>query len=505
MKTLNYFLISISLLVGALSVNAAHYYLDAERGDDAAVGTSPSQAWKTLDKLNALELQAGDFVFLRTGSVFEGQLKPKGSGTFAAPIILTAYGKGPKPRIDGQGAVRATVFLKNLSHWVVRGIEITNTGAEPKANRLGVYLLADNAGVVKNITLSNLFIHDVNGVISKDEGGGSGILWEVISKKTPTRFEGLLIEDCHILRCDRDGIKGRKQPWDDLSYLSTNVVVRGNLLEHIGGDGIVPIGTDGALIEFNRIYEARDRFDPSTKEVSQYAGPSVGIWPWSSTNTLIRFNEVWGYRGTFDGQGYDSDFNCDGSTFEYNLSANNAGGFFLICNWAKHQDSGQSIGNSNTTIRHNISLNDHIRAFVINGPVSDVLIEKNIIYNTIEPKFQLLVDTPWGRFAESVKVRDNLFYTTGEAHVYQGTWGGGGMGLWKYKGPLNSKTISMQNNAYSNAHEHSETGMQTLAPEQTLGSLIKELEKARNSNADFREMLRFLRGSKYWEQIESVL
>ena len=30
-------------------------------------------------------------------------------------------------------------------------------------------------------------------------------------------------------------------PWDDLSHLSTNVVIRGNLLEDIGGDGIVPI------------------------------------------------------------------------------------------------------------------------------------------------------------------------------------------------------------------------------------------------------------------------
>ena len=83
------------------------------------------------------------------------------------------------------------------------------------------------------------------------------------------------------------------------------------------------------MIEYNRVYGARQRIEGlDTKEVTQYAGPSIGIWPWSSMNTQIRFNEVWGYAGTFDGQGLDSDFNCDGTVFEYNLSADNAGGFF---------------------------------------------------------------------------------------------------------------------------------------------------------------------------------
>ena len=38
-----------------------------------------------------------------------------------------------------------------------------------------------------------------------------------------------------------------------------------------------------------------------------HAGASVGIWPWSSKDSVIRFNEVWGYKGTFDGQGLDSE------------------------------------------------------------------------------------------------------------------------------------------------------------------------------------------------------
>ena len=415
---------------------------------------------------------------------------------------------GPKPVIAGHGFTRSAGFLENLSHWVVDGIERTDTGKSREAKRGGVLVFAKNIGVVQSITLRNLLVRDVNGVISKSEGGGTGIRWEVDTRKVPTKIDNLLIENCHVLRCDRDAIKGWMDPWDDLSHLSTNVVIRGNLLEDIGGDGIVPIGTERAVIEYNRVYGARQRIEGlDTKEVTQYAGPSIGIWPWSSMNTQIRFNEVWGYAGTFDGQGLDSDFNCEGTLFEYNLSADNAGGFFLICDWSKHQDSGQSIGNKNTIIRHNISLNDHLRGFVLNGPICGVKIYENIVYNTIESEYQLIVDTPWeaGRFADSVEVSDNLFYTAGLARIYQGTWDGSGMGLWKYQKPINQETVRFSGNAYSNIENHEEPAMQSLSKEETLTSLVKRLEVDPVTRAGFDKMFNFLEGSRYYSRIKQAL
>jgi hypothetical protein len=499
------FLILFFSLAFTSSNFAIDYYLDAINGNDGASGSSAENAWQSLAKINAIVLQPGDVIRFKRGTVFAGQFKPQGSGSVKDVITVTAYGDGPKPHIAAGGDYQAAVLLENLSYWVVDGLEISNRGAEPVAKRRGVHLRAVNSGVIRSITLRNLTVRDVNGVISKDKGGGSGIYWEVSSLKKKSRFDNLLIENCHLLRCDRDGIKGWMQPWDDLSFLSTNVVIRGNTLEDIGGDGIVPIGTDHALVEYNRIYDARKRFDPTIKEVSQYAGPSVGIWPWSSTNTLIRFNEVWGYRGTFDGQAFDSDFNCSGTTFEYNLSAHNAGGFFLVCNWAKHQDSGQSIGNSNTTIRHNISFDDYLRGFVVNGPVSNVRIDSNIIYNTIEPEFQLLVDTPWGGYADSVTVENNLFYTTGKAQIYQATWDGKGMGTWKYQKPLNVETVQFRNNAYLNAPQYNEVGKRHLSAGKNLRDLMQILEATPSSGIDFKPMIEFLRDSKKWEIIKSSL
>ncbi len=503
--------LSIALGLACLScsaLTAEEYYIDSLLGDDTAAGTCLETAWSSLQAANQHAFKPGDVIYLRSGQIFEGQFRPTSSGVDGQPITLTSYLDGPKPIIAGGGVTRSAVFLENLSHWVIDSIEITNTGKSREAKRVGVLVFAKNIGVVQDITLRNLLVRDVNGVISKSEGGGTGIRWEVDTRKIPTKIDNLLIENCHVLRCDRDAIKGWMDPWDDLSHLSTNVVIRGNLLEDIGGDGIVPIGTERAVIEYNRVYGARQRIEGlDTKEVTQYAGPSIGIWPWSSMNTQIRFNEVWGYAGTFDGQGLDSDFNCDGTVFEYNLSADNAGGFFLICDWSKHQDSGQSIGNKNTIIRHNISLNDHLRGFVLNGPICGVKIYENIVYNTIESEYQLIVDTPWeaGRFAESVEVRDNLFYTAGLARIYQGTWDGSGMGLWKYEKPINQETVHFSGNAYSNIENHEEPGIQSLSKEETLTSLVKRLEGDPAIRAGFKEMFNFLEGSRYYSRIEQAL
>ncbi|MEX0326521.1 MAG: hypothetical protein AB3N33_10590 [Puniceicoccaceae bacterium] len=229
------------------------------------------------------------------------------------------------------------------------------------------------------------------------------------------------------------------------------------------------------------------------------------MWPWSSRNTLFRFNEVWGYRGTFDGQGFDSDYNCSGTTFEYNLSADNAGGFFLICNWAKHVESGQSIGNSDTLIRHNISFNDHVRSFVLNGPVETVRIQENIIYNTIEEDLPVIIDSPWGRYAESVEVTGNLFYTTGTARIFQGTWAGDGLGNWKYEGPINREAIRFMGNAYTRVKDHEEVGMQRLDQEASLGELIERLQDDETARAGFSSLLQFLEGSRHWDILKESL
>jgi hypothetical protein len=71
----------------------------------------------------------------------------------------------------------------------------------------------------------------------------------------------------------------------------------------------------------------------------------------------FQYNDASGSPSTHDGMGYDVDHTTDGVVFQYNLSHDNNGGFFLLCPY------GSASATQNFTIRYNISVNDHTRGF----------------------------------------------------------------------------------------------------------------------------------------------
>ena len=75
---------------------ARTYYFDSAAGKDSNTGTAPASAWKTLAKVNATTFLPGDRILLKSGSVWQGQLWPKGSGAEGRPIIIDMYGGGVK-------------------------------------------------------------------------------------------------------------------------------------------------------------------------------------------------------------------------------------------------------------------------------------------------------------------------------------------------------------------------------------------------------------------------
>lgn len=84
-------------LLAASTAHAADYYLSAN-GDDANPG-SKARPWRTLERASAAPLAPGDTLHLARGSAFLGTLKVRASGSAAAPIVVTAYGKGAAPRL----------------------------------------------------------------------------------------------------------------------------------------------------------------------------------------------------------------------------------------------------------------------------------------------------------------------------------------------------------------------------------------------------------------------
>jgi hypothetical protein len=378
-------------------VHAANYYVDSETGDDANPGTAILRPWKTLDRVNAQVFQPGDQLLFKAGSHFTGQLRPQGSGKLdgdkPVPIIIGKYGDGPKPRIDGEGKFLDTLLLRNVEFWEVSDLEITNLGLNREPGRTGVRIVTDGFGKMRHIHLRNLFVHDVNGDLRKEQEG-CGIYFESRGRNQ-SHFDELRIENCHVVRTDRNGICQR----NGSRARSLRVVIRGNLLEDIGGDGIKIWGSNGALVEHNVVRGGRMRCD-------DYA---AGIWPFDSDDTLIQFNEVSGMRGTKDGQGFDADYRCRRSVFQYNYSHDNEGGFILIC------APGHSY-NEDTIVRYNISQNDGLnsaRVFHISG-AKNTKIYNNTIYVGPKQDLPLVLFNDWdGGSARDTFFYNNIFYVDG--------------------------------------------------------------------------------------------
>ena len=396
----------ILLAAGALACQAATYYVDFAKGADANSGTEERAPWKTLEKVNASQFHPGDRILLKSGSSWQGQLSPTSSGGDGAPVVIDQYGKGPRPRIDGAGQVQEAVRLYNVQWIEVRNLEVTNQGATA-GNRRGVHIFLDNFGTAKHIVLAGMYVHDVNGANDKKDNGG--IIFRTNGNKTPSRFDGLLIERNIVWKVDRSAIAAQsyhssRRRW----FPSLNVVIRDNFVDDIGGDGIVPWATDGVLVEHNI---ARD----CNRRANSF---NAGIWPWSTDNSLFQLNEASFTRTTRDGEGFDSDYNSQNTLFQYNFSHDNEGGFMLICTPGRRNQQ-DNIGNVGTVIRYNISRNDRSRIFHLSGG-DHTTVEHNAIYIGPGLDVPILLTSDWQGWASDAVFRENTFDAEGVARYGHG-------------------------------------------------------------------------------------
>ncbi|MBN1293138.1 MAG: right-handed parallel beta-helix repeat-containing protein [Candidatus Latescibacteria bacterium] len=405
------FLISLYVYAAPASHTGRYYYVDSNAGDDRNTGLSIESPWKTIRKLNSIHFSPGDTILLCAGALFSGRLAVKGSGTADKPIVLSSYGEGPLPVIAAAGQHSEALLLKNCEFWEVTNLEITNTHPKIAERRYGIRVASWNFGTMDHIYLKDLYIHDVSGdIFKKDRWEGHGILWENGGRLKRSNFNDLRIENCRLERTDRTGIGG-SSPYRHKSgvwFPSTNVVIRNNYLEDIGGDGIKVFGCDGALVEYNIVKNASQRND----------GYCCGIWPFASDNTIIQYNEVSGMRGTVDGYAFDADFDTRNTLFQYNYSHDNEGGFMFVFT------PRPSEHNEGTIVRYNISVNDGTRIFSIGGPVKNVQIYNNSIITGEGMVVQSLLISPaehHGRlyYPDDISIKNNIFLTRGIGQFVQ--------------------------------------------------------------------------------------
>lgn len=104
------------------------FYVSSTDGNDANDGLSPQKPIKTLRKASEIELKPGESLLLKAGDSWIGEsLFPKGTGTEDAPITITSYNEGPKPRIiPGIGQQIYGIRLVNISGYRIIDLEISN-------------------------------------------------------------------------------------------------------------------------------------------------------------------------------------------------------------------------------------------------------------------------------------------------------------------------------------------------------------------------------------------
>ncbi|MFG2694385.1 hypothetical protein [Kitasatospora sp. NPDC048407] len=86
------------------------WYLDCSATNDGS--GSQAAPWNSLASANAHLFQPGDQLLLKRGATCTGTLRPQGSGTAGAPIILAGYGTGTaRPVVAGDPASAASGSL----------------------------------------------------------------------------------------------------------------------------------------------------------------------------------------------------------------------------------------------------------------------------------------------------------------------------------------------------------------------------------------------------------
>ncbi len=393
-------------------------------------------------------------MLLEYGSEFNDQyLHIKDTaGNADAPITISAYGdadegkpviasngvKGSQWEQDyranvgnhkNKGTVSTTLLLKDVSYITVSNLEITNDDADvydpidtwkwtdtpdsdgtkldrsaSRMDRTGRGRHRRERATMSNVTLDNLYIHDVDGNIYNKHMANGGIYFmahypmentsaetDVWLREHVSRFDHVTIRNSTVKDVDRWGIAVGYTAYlnyidanygdgsiDDAliaKYGSTNVRIENNYVKGAGGDAITLMYCDRPVIEHNvgdsvsKHINTQDYTQPGS-----YGGRvAAGIWPWRCKDPVFQYNEMYNNlnaeHGNGDGQAWDADYG-DGTLYQYNYSYGNSFASLMICNWYA----------VNTTFRYNISQNDRQGVFDLpsNGPGNHIY--NNTVY-----------------------------------------------------------------------------------------------------------------------------
>jgi Right handed beta helix region len=348
------------------SLKATNYYINSSVGKDSNKGNNSAQCWKTILPLANIQLQPGDSVLLATGQQFIGMLSIVNvKGLINHPVVISNYpykGNTAKPVLDAGKELNA-LLIQNSSFIKVSGIELTavvpyqSTSLSKAAEmRCGILVEVTKDEAFGNIELNDIVVHDVyynapgfvrSAAEVKSANGTQSYGWgiRVINNTKAGRLADVKVLKSVVFKVSHTGIK---------ATATTNGIQQLEVAEckvyETGGPGMQFSGITNGHLHHNKIDHSGSTAD------SRNWGRGSGLWTWGCSNILIEHNSFQNANGPGDSAGVHIDYNCNDVVVQYNLSANNAGGFCEI------------LGNNyNCAYRYNISINDGHRVKGVNG------------------------------------------------------------------------------------------------------------------------------------------
>jgi parallel beta helix pectate lyase-like protein len=385
-------------------VSAPLTYYVSPTGHDAAAGTSPATAWRTVARASSAVLRPGTRLLLAGGSRFTGPLtlSAEDAGKASLPVRIGSYGWG-----------RATIAVPSGSGIVIHntaGINISDlavVGQGSPANGEGINLYNDLPG---NPKLDHVVIDhvDVSGFADGIAiGGGRG----------SAGFRDVRVSNSAVHDNLDNGLLSYGPPFNAASPGYAHAYIS---LWHVSayrnhGDPAVTQSNSGSGIVLGSVSHATvawsTAYDNGGRGGATFQGPQ-GIWTYDSTRVVIEHCLSYHNRSHSkkDGGGFDLDQNTSNSLVQYNLSYDNSGpGYLIYTGQANSADTGN-------VVRFNISSGDtrnnkRYGGIQIAGRIMHAAIYQNTVVMFDRPGPYFAIPLVLGQGLVRTTIRNNIFVT----------------------------------------------------------------------------------------------
>ncbi len=371
------------------------YYLSPS-GNDAAAGTSPADAWRSLGRASRAILKPGTRLLLQGGSEFAGQLtlNERDAGNAVRPVVIGSYGSG----VATIAARAAAIYAHDTAGFDIDDLNlIGQPSSGAAAAGLDVYndLPAGrrlNHVVVRNITVGGF----ANGVAFGGKNSGAG-------------FGDVTVSNCVLDGNVNNGLimYGPEFSPGHPTYANQDVDVSHVIAARNNGDPHSAVENTGNGIVLGSVRDgtiAWSTADNNGSDSVATEGPE-GIWAYDSTRIVMEHNLSFENRtnNRVDGNGFGLDQNTSDSVMQDNLSSGNDGTGFLIYSGQENSAQKQNIVRYNISSGNSRDGNSSYGGISVLGTVADTAVYQNTVVMAGSPALRL------GLTVNHILVRNNIF------------------------------------------------------------------------------------------------